>query len=81
MDGYFSEIVTRVIKYIIEGLAIAVAATLIPRKSLPLDEVLSLALLAASVFAVLDTFSPSVGVASRNGAGLGIGLNLVGFPM
>jgi hypothetical protein len=48
MDGYFGEIVTRAIKYLIEGLAIAAAAVFIPRKALPLDEVASLALLAAA---------------------------------
>jgi ABC-type Co2+ transport system permease subunit len=81
MDGYFGEIVTRAIKYLIEGLVIAAAAVIIPRKALPLDEVASLALLAAAVFAILDVFAPSVGVTARQGAGFGLGANLVGFPM
>ena len=35
---------------------------------------------AAVVFAILDAVSPSMGVTSRQGAGLGLGFKLVGFP-
>ena len=80
--GYgFAEIVNRIIKYLIEGLVIAAAAIFIPKKALPLDEVATLAVLAAVVFAILDAVSPSVGVTARQGAGFGLGANLVGFPM
>jgi len=75
-----AEIVNRVIKYLIEGLVIAAAAIFIPRKALPFDEVATLAVLAAVVFAILDAVSPSVGVTARQGAGFGLGANLVGFP-
>ncbi len=79
--GYgFAEIVNRIIKYLIEGLVIAAAAIFIPKRALPLDEVATLAVLAAVVFAVLDAVSPSVGVTARQGAGFGLGANLVGFP-
>ena len=79
--GYgFAEIVNRVIKYLIEGLVIAAAAIFIPKRALPMDEVATLAVLAAVVFAILDAVSPSVGVTARQGAGFGLGANLVGFP-
>jgi len=77
----FAEIVNRVIKYLIEGLVIAAAAIFIPKRALPLDEVATLAVLAAVVFAILDAVSPSIGVTARQGAGFGLGANLVGFPM
>jgi hypothetical protein len=81
MMGYgFAEIVNRVIKYLIEGLVIAAAAIFIPKRALPLDEVATLAVLAAVVFAILDAVSPSVGVTARQGAGIGLGANWVGFP-
>ena len=81
MMGYgFAEIVNRVIKYLIEGLVIAAAAIFIPKRALPLDEVATLAVLAAVVFAILDAVSPSVGVTTRQGAWLGLGFRLVGFP-
>jgi hypothetical protein len=80
MDYGVAEIVNRVIKYLIEGLVVAAAAIFIPRKALPMDEVATLAVLAAVVFALLDAVSPSMGVTSRQGAGLGLGFKLVGFP-
>jgi hypothetical protein len=82
MMGYgIAEIINRVIKYLIEGLVIAAAAIFIPKRALPLDEVATLAVVAAVVFAILDAVSPSVGVTARQGAGFGLGANLVGFPM
>lgn len=81
MQFDLADFINRVIKYLIEGLAIAIAAVFIPRKALPLDEVLTLAVVAAAVFALLDALAPSVGVSARQGAGFGLGANLVGFPM
>ena len=79
--GYgFAEIINRIIKYLIEGLVIAAAAIFIPKRALPMDEVATLAVLAAVVFAMLDAVSPSMGVTARQGASFGLGANLVGFP-
>ena len=75
-----SEIVNRFIKYLVEGLFVAVAALFIPRHRLPMDEIIVLGIVAASVFAILDVVSPSIGISARQGAGFGIGANLVGFP-
>jgi len=75
-----SELIKRIIKYIVEGLMVAIAAYVIPKKSMNLEEVGCLALTAAATFAILDTYIPSMGVSARSGAGFGIGANLVGFP-
>jgi hypothetical protein len=48
---------------------------------LNLEEIVVISLTGAASFAVLDTFVPSIGDAMRQGAGLGLGLNLVRFPM
>lgn len=78
----FGELVRRTIKYIVEGIMVAIAAYVIPRgKGLNIDEVLLIALTAAATFSILDTYIPSMGVSARTGAGLGIGANLVGFPV
>jgi ABC-type Co2+ transport system permease subunit len=76
----FTEFIKRLIKYLIEGLMVAIAAFAIPKKSLNLEEIGLLALTAAATFAILDTYIPSMGVNARSGAGLGVGFNLVGFP-
>ena len=74
------ELVKRAIKYLVEGLMVAIAAFAIPQRSLKLDEVALIALTAAATFSILDTFIPSMAVNARSGAGFGIGANLVGFP-
>ena len=75
------EIVKRVVKYLVEGIMVAIAAFVIPQKALKMDEVMLIALTAAATFSILDTYVPTLALSARNGAGLGIGLNLVGFPM
>ena len=75
------ELLKRAIKYLVEGLMVAIAAYVIPKgKGLSLDEVALIALTAAATFSILDTFIPSMGTSARTGAGFGIGANLVGFP-
>jgi ABC-type Co2+ transport system permease subunit len=80
MDLSVTELVTRVIKYLLEGLAVAVAMIVIPRRVPNLEEIISVSVVAALVFAILDLLSPSVGLTARQGAGFGLGANLVGFP-
>ena len=75
-----SELARRAVKYIVEGIMVAIAAYAIPKRSLNLEEVLLIALTAAATFSILDTYVPSMGVSARSGAGFGIGANLVGFP-
>ena len=77
----FSELVKKAIKYLIEGFVVAIVAILIPRKSLSVDEIVVICLVATATFAILDVFIPSMGQSARQGAGLGIGFNLVRFPM
>lgn len=80
MNVDVNEFVKRVIKYIVEGLMVALAAYSIPKKSLNMDEIALLAMTAAATFSILDVFVPSLAVSARSGAGFGIGANLVGFP-
>lgn len=74
------ELLRRLIKYLVEGLMVALAAFAIPKKSLKLDEIMLIALSAAATFSILDTYLPSMAGSARSGAGFGIGANLVGFP-
>ena len=76
----FGELIRRVVKYLVEGIMVAIAAYAIPKRSLNLDEVMLIALTAAATFSILDTYVPSMAVSARSGAGFGMGANLVGFP-
>ncbi len=75
-----TELVKRIIKYLVEGLMVAIAAYAIPKRSLNIEEIILIALTAAATFSILDTYVPSMGVNARSGAGFGIGANLVRFP-
>jgi|TARA_Y100000389_G_C17466334_1_gene525974 hypothetical protein len=76
----FAELFKRAIKYLVEGIMVAIASSAIPKKSLQIDEIALIALTAAATFSILDTYIPSMAVSARTGAGFGIGGNLVGFP-
>lgn len=82
MNGLINvaELTRRVIKYLVEGLMVAIAAYAIPKRSLNIEEIVLIALTAAATFSILDTYIPSMGVNARTGAGFGIGANLVKFP-
>jgi ABC-type Co2+ transport system permease subunit len=73
-----NELVKRAIKYLVEGLAVAICAMLIPKKALSVEEIMIIALTAAATFSILDVFIPSMGSSVRNGAGMTLGSTLVG---
>jgi ABC-type Co2+ transport system permease subunit len=83
MEGLINvgELVKRVIKYLVEGLMVAIAAYAIPKRSLNIEEIILISLTAAATFSILDTYIPAMGVSARTGAGAGIGFNLVGFGL
>ena len=66
------------IKYLLEGVAVSVAAFYLTSKKQSLQEVFMLGLVAAATFLVLDQFAPLVGAGARHGSGFGIGFGLVG---
>ena len=74
------ELLIRIFKYFLEGIVVAFAAFYMPGRKPAADEVVIIGLIAAATFAVLDLFAPAIGQSVRQGAGFGIGANLVGFP-
>jgi hypothetical protein len=69
--------IRNLILYLIEGIAVAIAAYVIPNRRTKINEVIVISLIASLSFFILDVFSDKVGSGSRLGAGLGIGYNLV----
>ena len=82
LGNYFDigSLITRLIKYLVEGIVIAIAAYSIPKKQIRVDEVALIALVGACTFIILDAYAPQISGAARSSAGFGIGGNLVGFP-
>lgn len=74
------DVISRLVKYAFEGLAVAIAAYVLPGKTLRMSEIGMIALTALATFAILDIYAPSVGASARTGAGFGIGAGMVGFP-
>ena len=72
-----SEVLKRLVKYALEGLAVALAAKYIPNQQLNVQEIVMLGLTAACVFALLDIFAPTVSVSARQGAGFALGANRI----
>lgn len=70
--------VQSLVKYALEGIAVAVAAFYLTKKKTDLKEVMMIALVASLTFLVLDQFSPGVAAGARQGSGFGIGYGLVG---
>ena len=58
MNGLINigELVKRIIKYLVEGLMVAIAAFAIPKRSLDIEEIILIALTAAATFSILDTY-------------------------
>lgn len=67
------------LKYLLEGLAVAVASYLIPSNKIEYTDIIIIALTAAAVFAVLDQFPPLVANGARQGSGFALGYQQVGF--
>lgn len=73
------ELFKRLVKYLMEGLVVGIVAAVLPSKSLTFQEILLLALTAASIFAILDLVAPAIGASARQGVGLATGFNMVPF--
>jgi ABC-type Co2+ transport system permease subunit len=79
MSGFdLGEFIKRIIKYLIEGLVIALISFVIPKKSLNIEEITIIALTAAATFSLLDVFLPSVAASAKQGVGFSIGTGLTG---
>jgi hypothetical protein len=76
IDG--KEIIVRIIKYLLEGGCVALAAALLPKNKLSGEEIFTIALVSAATFSLLDLFSPSISASARMGSGFAIGSGLVG---
>jgi hypothetical protein len=72
------DLFNRAIKYLIEGIMVALVAFTIPKKQLNLEEIAMIGLTGAATFAILDVFSPSIGAATRSGVGYSIGAGITG---
>ena len=76
MDIDFAEILTRALKYLMEGFAVAAACYFTKLKT---DEIIIIAVTASVTFAILDMYTPKISDAARMGTGFGIGSQFAGL--
>jgi hypothetical protein len=69
------------VKYILEGMAVAVASWLIPSNKMSHKDIIVISLTASAVFAILDQFTPLVADGARQGTGFAIGYQQVGLGL
>ena len=67
------DIVIRLIKYLVEGFAVALAAYYVPKKKTSSEEIMMIAITSAATFAILDMAAPAVSIGARFGAGFSTG--------
>lgn len=67
-----------VIRYLIQGLAVATVAYLVLRNQIDQQDILKIAALTAVSFAILDQFAPGVSLGAPLGTGVGLGMKLTG---
>jgi len=70
--------VSELLKYVLEGSAVALAAFYIPQRKTDPKDIALIALTAALSFWLLDKLAPRVGSGMRQGAGFGVGYGMVG---
>lgn len=68
-----------ILKYLLEGLGIAVAAKYLLGKASSVRELMLITVSITLSFIILDMFAPAVATGARQGVGFGTGLNLVQF--
>ena len=73
------ELVKRVVKYLIEGVVVAIVAFSIPKQTLNIEEITIIGLVAALTFSILDVFVPAMGATARTVAGFVFVVTLFGF--
>ena len=72
----YKEVLRRIIKYLLEGIAVGASAHFVGRNKLDIKEILMIGITASLVFAILDMYSPIVSFGARTGTGFALGYGI-----
>lgn len=61
-----SEIITRIIKYLIMGIVVGLVCYIIPKEKLTIEELLIIVLSSSITFGIIETFLPSKMTNNKN---------------
>ncbi len=79
LEDRAQEVLKQIVKYLVEGMAVGLAAFIIPSKKLKYTEIIMIAITASACLAILDLLAPTIGNFARHGAGFGLGAGLLGW--
>jgi len=79
MNIDFAEILARILKYLMEGIAVGLACYFAAK--LNMDQIIIIAITASVTFAILDMYTPQISNAARVGTGFGIGSQFTGIKI
>jgi ABC-type thiamin/hydroxymethylpyrimidine transport system permease subunit len=68
--------INNLIKYIVQGIAVALAAYVIPNRKTNINEIMIISIISSLTFFVLDIFTDDIAQGARLGTGFGIGMAL-----
>ena len=77
MSGLAKKVISAVVKYFIEGLAVALAAYYLPKRKMSVAQIVAIGMGTAATFAAVDVLAPKLSEPIRIGAGLGIGFVVI----
>jgi hypothetical protein len=79
MNIDYANVLERILKYLIEGIAIALVCYF--TTELHTEKIIIISITGACCFALLDIYSPRTGEGFRFGLGLGASSNIIGFKI
>lgn len=76
MTIYSKLTINNLVKYIVQGIAVGIAAYVIPNRKTNIHEIMIISVIASLTFFVLDIFTDDIAKGARLGTGFGIGMAL-----
>ncbi len=73
------EVLKKILRYVLEGLVIAVCSKLIPGNKFEVKHIMMMTMLITVIFMLLDVFSSDTLTSVRWGVGIGLGYGIVGM--
>lgn len=77
MNIDYANVLERILKYLIEGISVGLVCYFVSK--LNFDQIIIISVSAASIFAILDMYSPVISNGARIGTGLTVATHFIGF--
>ena len=65
MKQHMAEVLSKILKYLLEGIAVGLATYFVSAGKLTMTEIIIIAIIASAVFGILDMYSPQLPAADN----------------